>query len=90
MEKLKTELPAARGMTNGEYKKFKESGHDPVFFTTEKLENYGKSIVESKEYIIKEIYDGNFSDDVNRGDLMALAEKTMRITNGFEAEIKNS
>jgi len=90
MEKLKTDIPAARGMTNGEYKKFKEAGLDPIFFTPEKMENYGPSIVESKEYIIENIYGGNFSDDVSRGDLMALAEKTMRITNGFETETKNS
>jgi hypothetical protein len=90
MEKIKTDIPTARGMTNGEYKKFKEAGHDPVFFTVEKSVDYGKSIIESREWVIEHIYGGNFSDDVSRGDLMALAEKTMRITNGFEAEIKNS
>lgn len=89
METRKTEIPAARGMTNGEYKKFKDAGHDPVFFTAEQERDYGKNIVKSREWIIENIYGGNFSDDVSRGQLMALAEKTIKITNGFEEEVKN-
>ena len=90
METKKTEIPAPRGMTNGEYRNFKAAGHDPIFFTEEQNRDYPKSIVESREWVLENIYGGNFSDDVSRGKLMALANKTIAITNGFvEAETKN-
>lgn len=89
-EKKQTTIPEARSMSNDEYQRFKDAGMEPVYYTEDKLNRYGQSLVESREWVIENIYGGNFSGDVSRGELMRVAQKTIAITNGFEEEIKNS
>lgn len=82
-------LPAARSMTCKERKQFREAGIDPSF------QKGDFDVFELNEKIVdfvKAMYGlgGEEIEDIPYADLVALADKTYRITYGMEKDVKNS
>ena len=83
-------LPEARGLTRKERQALKDAGADPQFRPD------GATVAEMNDRIVdfisKEIYhiDGPEYDDVPYADLIALADKTYRLTYALADDVKNS